>query len=205
MRIKSRAKVGAAYQAKNLPVARQRLDQAGLRLAWVGTDLGFGCAFNHLMSSTRVSCSHQASMRPCISVCCSREDDRSTRTCQRARLRNSRAGSPIRANRLVGNLPSLLIFVSTHSCIALAPATASLEARSGSIAPTSNAAISREKSVSSVPFKRSKVSDCRALFGDNRAIRDKIDASRGERTRASPGAFITIFSSKRTGILRESS
>jgi S1/P1 Nuclease len=34
-RIKSGTKLGDAYQAKNLPVARKRLAQAGLRLAWV--------------------------------------------------------------------------------------------------------------------------------------------------------------------------
>jgi hypothetical protein len=34
-RIKSGTKLGDAYQAKNLPVARQRLAQAGMRLAWV--------------------------------------------------------------------------------------------------------------------------------------------------------------------------
>ena len=34
-RIKSGTKLGDAYQAKNLPVARQRLAQAGLRLAMV--------------------------------------------------------------------------------------------------------------------------------------------------------------------------
>jgi nuclease S1 len=34
-RIKSGAKLGDQYQDKNLPVARQRLAQAGLRLAWV--------------------------------------------------------------------------------------------------------------------------------------------------------------------------
>jgi hypothetical protein len=34
-RIKSSTKLGDAYQAKNLPVARKRLAQAGFRLAWV--------------------------------------------------------------------------------------------------------------------------------------------------------------------------
>jgi nuclease S1 len=34
-RIKSGTKLGDAYQAKNLPVARKRLAQAGFRLAWV--------------------------------------------------------------------------------------------------------------------------------------------------------------------------
>jgi hypothetical protein len=34
-RIKSGTKLGDAYQAKNLPVARQRLAQTGMRLAWV--------------------------------------------------------------------------------------------------------------------------------------------------------------------------
>jgi hypothetical protein len=34
-RIKSGTKLGDQYQAKNLPVVRQRLAQAGIRLAWV--------------------------------------------------------------------------------------------------------------------------------------------------------------------------
>jgi len=37
-RMKSGAKLGEAYQQKNLPVARQRLTQAALRLAWVLND-----------------------------------------------------------------------------------------------------------------------------------------------------------------------